>query len=217
MLRPPSLPHLSLTLTAPALLPPPPSTLTCSMDVSFHLFRFVVSGRGLTRPAHWYYICTRQRWSVPRHTQIWAAVSPSGVRLGAPLVAPTTIPCLHRLMARAFEGVNYRFVGRLGSLCLLEQRIRIMIFHDDDFVVDSIVFFSPLFPTGTQDLAFVVGGDDGFSCSSCCWFLRRRLTASKASSTTFAPFENAPNSRIERSVRRDPDRNRLGTLRPKWS
>ena len=117
------------------------------MDVSFHLFRFVVSGRGLTRPAHWYYICTRQRWSVPRHTQIWAAVSPSGVRLGAPLVAPTTIPCLHRLMARAFEGVNYRFVGRLGSLCLLEQRmrIRIMIFHDDDFVVDSIVFPPPLF------------------------------------------------------------------------
>ena len=51
-----------------------------------------------------------------------------------------------------------------------------MIFHDDDFVVDSIVFFPPLFPTGTQDLAFVVGGDDGFSCSSCCWFLRRRLT-----------------------------------------
>ena len=47
-------------------------------------------------------------------------------------------------MARAFEGVNYRFVGRLCSLCLLEQRIRIMIFHDDDFVVDSIVF-SPLF------------------------------------------------------------------------
>ena len=145
VLRPPSLPHLSLTLTAPALFPPPPSTLTCSMDVSFHLFRFVVSGRGLTRPAHWYYICTRQRWSVPRHTQIWAAVSPSGVRLGAPLVAPTTIPCLHRLMARAFEGVNYRFVGRLGSLCLLEQRIRIMIFHDDDFVVDSIVFFSSSF------------------------------------------------------------------------
>jgi hypothetical protein len=87
-------------------------------------------------------------------------------------------------MARAFEGVNYRFVGRLGSLCLLEQRIRIMIFHDDDFVVDSIVFFPPLFPTGTQDLAFVVvGGDDDFSCFSCCWFLRRRLTASKASST----------------------------------
>ena len=83
----------------------------------------------------------------------------------------------------AFEGVNYRFVGRLGSLCLLEQWIRIMIFHDDDFVVDSIVFFPPLFPTGTQDLAFVVGGD-GFSCFSCCWFLRRRLTASKASSTT---------------------------------
>ena len=169
-----------------SLFPPPPSTRTCSMDVSFHWFRFVVSGRGLTRPAHWYYICTRQRWSVPRHTQIWAAVSPSGVRLGAPLVAPTTIPCLHRLMARAFEGVNYRFVGRLGSLCLLEQRmrIRIMIFHYDDFVVDLIVFVSPLFPAGTQDLAFVVGGDDDFSCFSCCWFLRRRLTASKASSTT---------------------------------
>ena len=47
-------------------------------------------------------------------------------------------------MARAFEGVHYRFVGRLGSLCLCELRIRIMIFHDDDFVVDSIVFF-PLF------------------------------------------------------------------------
>ena len=60
-----------------------------------------------------------------------------------------------------------------------------MIFHDDDFVVDSIVFFPHLFPTGTQDLAFVVvGGDDDFSCFSCCWFLRRRLTASKASSTT---------------------------------
>ena len=64
-----------------------------------------------------------------------------------------------------------------------------MIFHADDFVVDSIVFFPPLFPTGTQDLAFVVvGGDDDFSSFSCCWFLRRRLTASKASSTTTTMF-----------------------------
>ena len=54
-----------------------------------------------------------------------------------------------------------------------------LMFYDDDFVVDSIL--PPLFPTGTQDFASVVrGDDDGFSS---CWFLGRRLTPSKASST----------------------------------
>ena len=65
--------------------------------------------------------------------------SPCGTKYSRP-----SRPCLHRHTARAFEGMNYRSVGRLGSLCLLEQSIRIIIFHDDDFVVDSIVFV-PLF------------------------------------------------------------------------
>ena len=152
------------------------------MDVSFHLIRFVVSGWGLTRPAHWYYIRTRQRWSVPCHTQIGAAVSPSGVRLGAPLVAPYTTGTLDHactvILLEPSGGANCRSVGRLGSFFSLEQnhnRFAMMM------ILCLIQSFSPPFFRPARKIWLLLLVVMVFSC---CWFLRRRLTASKASSTT---------------------------------
>ena len=141
----------------------------------------MVSGWGLARPAHWYYIRTRQRWSVPCHTQIGAAVSPSGVRLGAPLVAPYTTGTLDHactvILLEPSGGANCRSVGRLGSFFSLEQNHNRFAMMMILCLIQSFFhFFRPARKIWLLLLVVMV--------SSCCWFLRRRLTASKASSTT---------------------------------
>ncbi len=187
MLRPPSPPHLSLTLTAPALFPPPPlhSNVQHGRVFPFVLIRGVRTGPNATR-------------SLVLHLYSPALVgSTSHSNMGCSLAVRCEArgsPCgtnYYTMLAPPYgsrlRGGELSICGSFGLIMLARAEDQNHDFHDDDFddfVVDSIVLFPPLFPTGTQDLAFVVGGDDGFSCFSCCGFLRRRLTASKASSTT---------------------------------
>ena len=134
-----ALPHLSLT----PLLSPLRSNVQHGRAFPFGSVRGVRTGPNATRSLvlHLY---TPALVGSTSHSNMGCSLavrceargSPCGTKYSRP-----SRPCLHRHIARAFERVNYRSVGRLGSLCLLVQSIRIMIFHDDDFVVDSIVFF----------------------------------------------------------------------------
>merc|ERR1711964_799234 len=102
------------------------------------------------RPAHWYYIRTRQRWPAPCHTQEGAAASPSGVRRGAPLGAPYTTGTLYRACtvihtARAFGGGQLQICVSLGLTLLAraEASFSTMMTCSDVTLTQS---FFPLFP-----------------------------------------------------------------------